>query len=99
LLHKDLKDLGISRCIDTEAGTEAIEGQRPDQRGHLPVTERHGPGHPPAFRSTAVAARHRTGHPAFIDKDQAVRIECFYLGAPGGPLFLIGYRVVFGCVE
>jgi len=99
LLHKDLKDLGVGGCIDTEAGADTIEGQRANQCGYFPVTERHGPGYSLAFRSTAVAACHRTRHAAFIDKDQAGRIECVYLGAPRGPLFLIGCRVAFGRVE
>ena len=99
LFDKDLKDIGIRGGVHAEAGAHPVQGPGADQCRHLPVPEWNGPGHALTLRRTSIATRHRVRHAAFIDEHQTRWIECFHLGTPRRPLFLIGYCVAFGGVE
>jgi hypothetical protein len=57
------------------------------------MAERHGSRHALALLGASVATGHRARHPAFINKDQADRIDLGHLLTPRLALLLI-----YGCV-
>ena len=105
LLAPGPEGLAVHRSIEQQGSDEAGQGQAADEGHGLPVSVRDRGPAALAFRRPATQAGHLGRQSAFVDEDQALRIELGLVIEPllaGGPYvraaLLGGVRGLFLCV-